>query len=307
MSNLSKHIFSLALAVLVLMIGTGYTCAQELNATVEINTSRVDGTNKAVFDELKPAITSFLNERRWTNQQYQPNERIKCGLTIIVNKYNDDTGLASCEAYINAQRPVYGSTYNTVTISRKDKNFDFNYHQFDQLNFSDDNIDNTLTALLAYYAYLIIGIDMDTMAPLGGTEILNKAMTVVNNSQSLNIKGWKSFDDNSNRFGILNDYLEEMFQPFRQMQYKYHREGLDVMTENTDRARNAITESLNLLKEARDNKPLSTWPQLFTEYKRDELVGIYHGQSTESVKQPIYDLLVKLNASQSAYWKELLK
>lgn len=298
---------SFVIVAIMLTMGVENTCAQELNATVEINTSRVDGTNKAVFDELKPAIISFLNERHWTNMQYHPNERIKCGFTIIVNKYNDDTGLASCEAYISAQRPVYGSTYNTVTFSRKDKNFDFNYHQFDQLNFSDDNIDNTLTALLAYYAYLIIGIDMDTMAPLGGTEILNKAMTVVNNSQSLNIKGWKSFDDNSNRFGILNDYLEEMFQPFRQMQYKYHREGLDVMTENTDRARNAITESLNLLKEARDNKPLSTWPQLFTEYKRDELVGIYHGQSTESVKQPIYDLLVKLNAAQSAYWKELLK
>ena len=307
MNKLSKQICSFAMAVMSLTIGAGNACAQELNATVEVNTSRVDGTNKAVFDDLKPAITSFLNDRRWTNMQYNVNERIKCGITIIVNKYSDDTGLASCEAYISAQRPVYGSTYNTVTISRKDKNFDFYYHQFDQLNFSDDNVDNALTALLAYYAYLIIGIDMDTMSPLGGTEVLDKAMTVVNNSQSLNIKGWKSFEDNSNRFGILNDYLEEKFQPFRQMQYKYHREGLDVMTQNTDRARNAITESLNLLKEARDNKPLSTWPQLFTEYKRDELVGIYHGQSTESVKQPIYDFLVKLNASQSAYWKELLK
>lgn len=307
MTHTSNHITLCCFCVLALIISLMPLHAQELNATVEINTSRVDGTNKTVFEELKPAITSFLNERRWTNQQYRINERIKCGFTIIVNKYNDDTGLASCEAYISAQRPVYGSTYNTVTLSRKDKNFDFYYHQFDQLNFSDDNIDNTLTALLAYYAYLIIGIDMDTMAPLGGTEVLDKAMTVVNNSQSLNIKGWKSFDDNSNRFGILNDYMEEMFQPFRQMQYKYHREGLDKMTENTDLARNAITESLNLLKEARDSKPLSTWPQLFTEYKRDELVGIYHGQSTESIKQPIYDLLVKLNASQSAYWKELLK
>lgn len=294
-------------AIVLAMLHVEHLAAQELNATIEVNTSRIDGTNKAVFDNLKENITAFLNERQWTNLQFNNNERIKCGITIILNKYNSDTGLASGEAYINVQRPVYGSTYNTVTFSRKDKDFSFYYHEFDQLEFNDDNIQNSLTALLAYYAYLIIGIDLDTMAPLGGSDILDKAMAVVNNSQNLNAAGWKPFDDSSNRFAIINDYLEEMFAPFRQLQYKYHREGLDIMTENPDRARTAITECFTLLKEARENKPLSPWPQLFTEYKRDELVGIYRGQGTESNKQPIYDLLVKLNASQSAYWKQLLK
>ena len=284
-----------------------HLAAQELNATVEINTSRIDGTNKSVFDNLKESVTAFLNERHWTNLQFNNNERIKCGFTIILTKYNSDTGLTSGEGYISIQRPVYGSTYNTITFSRKDKDFNFNYHEFDQLDFSDENVDNSLTALLAFYAYFIIGMDLDTMAPLGGTEILDKAMAVVNNSQALNVKGWKSFDDSSNRFALINDYLEEKFAPFRQLQYKYHREGLDNMVENPDRAREAITEAVNLLKDARDAKPLSFWPQLFTEYKRDELVGIYRGQGTESNKQPIYDLLVKLNASQSAYWKQLLK
>ncbi len=302
MRNISK-IFILIMTLLPL----SHTTAQELNATVEINTSRIDGTNKNVFDNLKESITAFLNERHWTNLQFNNNERIKCGFTIILSKYNSDTGLASGEGYISIQRPVYGSTYNTITFSRKDKDFNFNFHEFDQLEFSDENVQNSLTALLAFYAYFIIGIDLDTMAPLGGTEILDKAMAVVNNSQNFNVKGWKSFDDSSNRFALINDYLEEKFVSFRQLQYKYHREGLDNMTENPDLARTAITESINLLKEARDGKPLSFWPQLFTEYKRDELVGIYRGQGTESTKQPIYDLLVKLNASQSAYWKQLLK
>ena len=285
----------------------GHTYAQELNAKVEVNTSRIDGTNKAVFDNLKENITAFLNERHWTNLQFNNNERIKCTFTIVLNKYNSDTGLTTGEAYISVQRPVYGSTYNTVTFSRKDKDFSFYYHEFDQLEFNDDNVQNSLTALLAFYAYFIIGIDLDTMSPLGGSEILDKAMAVVNNSQNLNTNGWKAFDDSGNRFALVNDYLEEKFAPFRQLQYKYHREGLDVMTENPDRARTAITESISLLKEARENKPLSQWPQLFSEYKRDELVGIYRGQGSESNKQPIYDLLVKLNASQSAYWKQMLK
>lgn len=302
--NLTKHILaSLLLAIAPLCA----VCSQELNATVEINTSRLDGTNKTVFENLKQAMTDFLNERHWTNQQYNANERIKCGFTIIVTKYNSESGLAACEAYISSQRPIYGSTYNTTVFSKKDKEFYFNYREFDQLEFNIDNIDNSLTALLAYYAYLIIGIDMDTMAPLGGTEMLEKAMTIVNNSQGLNVKGWKAFDDASNRFGILNDYLEEKFVPFRQLQYKYHREGLDRMTENPDLARNAITECFTLLKEARQNKPLSAWPMMFSEYKRDELVGIYRGQENESNKMPLYDFLTKLNASQTAYWKQMLK
>ena len=301
-----RNILKIA-AVLLALLAPVNMAGQELNATVEVNTSRIDGTNKAVFDNLKEAITAFLNERHWTNMQFNNNERIKCGFTIVLNKYNSDTGLTSGEGFISVQRPVYGSTYNTVTFSRKDKDFSFNYHEFDQLDFNDENVQNSLTALLAFYAYFIIGLDLDTMAPLGGTEILDKAMAVVNNSQNFNVKGWKSFDDSSNRFALINDYTEEKFAPFRQLQYKYHREGLDNMVENPDVARNAITESINLLKEARENKPLSFWPQLFTEYKRDELVGIYRGQGTESTKQPIYDLLVKLNASQSAYWKQIMK
>lgn len=293
--------------VCLLSLGARVAKAQELNMTIDINTSRIEGTNKAVFDDLKQTLTTFMNDRHWTNYQYNTNERIKCTLTIIINKYSDNNGLATCDAYISVLRPVFNSTYNTTIFSRRDKDFVFNYHEFDQLEFSDENVNNSLTALLAYYAYLIIGVDMDTMSPLGGSEVLDKALAVVNNAQNLGVKGWKAFDDNSNRFAAINDYLDEKFAPFRQLQYKYHREGLDNMAENPDLARNAITECISLLREAKDGKPLSSWPLWFTEYKRDELVGIYRGQEAPDKKQPIYDLLVKLNASQSAYWKLLLK
>lgn len=293
--------------ILVLSFVSLVLNAQELNMTVDINTSRIEGTNKAVFDDLKQSLTTFMNERHWTSYQYNANERIKCALTIIVNKYSDDNGLATCDAYVSVQRPVFNSAYSTTIFSRRDKDFVFNYHEFDQLEFSDQTVDNTLTALLAYYAYLIIGVDMDTMSPLGGSEVLDKALAVVNNSQNLPTKGWKAFDDNTNRFAAINDYLDEKFVPFRQLLYRYHREGLDKMAENPDIARNAITECMTLLRQAKDGKPLSSWPMWFSEYKRDELVGIYRGQESPDKKQPIYDLLVKINASQSAYWKQILK
>ena len=293
------------IAILLLVCPT--IQAQELSARVELNTQRVEGTKTSVYDNLKESITRFLNERHWTNQQYAPNERIKCSFTINISKFNEESGQFTCEAFVQSQRPVYNSSYTTTMLNIRDRNFSFEFHEFDQLEFRDDQVDNSLTALLAYYAYLIIGVDMDGMAELGGTEILQKALAVANNSQNFSVKGWKAFDDYRNRFGIINDYLDGAVEPFRKMQYTYHRLGLDEMTTNTDRARAAITEAMGQLKEARDNKSLCAWPQFFSEYKRDELVGIYNGKGTSANKQEIYDLLVKVNASQSAYWKKLLE
>jgi hypothetical protein len=281
--------------------------AQELNATVDINTQHVEGTNKAVFDNLKTTLTQFINDRHWTGLQFSANERIKCTFSIVVNKYSEDNGLMTCEAYIQSSRPVYNSAYSTTALSIHDVNFNFEYHEFDQLEFRNDQIDNNLTALVAYYVYLIIGVDLDTMSPQGGTDILKQAFDVANNAQSLNAKGWKAFDDESNRFGIINDYLDASMQPFRQLQYDYHRKGLDAMAENSDEARQAITTSLDLLKQAHANKSMSALPRLFSEYKRDELVGIYQGKETSAKKQPVYDTMVAINASQSSYWRKILQ
>ena len=281
--------------------------AQELNATVEINTEHVQGTNKSVFDNLKASLTQFINERHWTGAQYELNERIKCSFNIIVNKYNESNGLMTCEAYIQSSRPVFNSSYITTTLSIHDTDFNFEFQEFDQLEFRDDQVDNNLTALIAYYAYLIIGIDMDTMSPEGGTDVLEKAVVLVNNAQNLNAKGWKAFDKDNNRYGIINDYMAEALKPFRQLQYDYHRKGLDNMAKGPDQAREEITASMDQLEKAYFAKTRSALPKLFTEYKRDELVGIYQGKETTAKKQKMGDLLKKINASQSAYWKKMLE
>ena len=182
----------------------------------------------------------------------------------------------------------------------------FEFAQFDQLNFTDQTIDNQLTALLAYYAYLIIGLDLDSFSPLGGTDILQRCMQLVNNAQDLGYPGWKSFEDSRNRFAIINDYLDEQMKPFRQLQYDYYRKGLDEMANNAERGRTEISTALEeQLKKAHENKPLSLLPQIWTDYKKDELVNIYKGKGTQKEKQAVYDLLSGINASQNTSWEKI--
>ena len=284
-------------------------CAQELDAKVTVNAQKIEGTNTAVFEALQEALKEFINTRQWTNLQFRPNERISCSFSITIEKYDDATGDATASLMVQSSRPVYNSAYTTTVFSTNDPNFSFNYREFDQLEFNADVIDKDLTALIAYYAYLIIGMDLDTMAPLGGTDVLETAKTIVTNAQSLllSAKGWKAFSDEKNRFAIINDYLDNGMEDYRKFQYKYYREGLDIMAENADRGRAAITEAFDLLKAARENKPMSRLPELFTEYKRDEIVNIYVGKATAKEKEELYELLSRINASQNTYWRKIQK
>ena len=280
--------------------------AQELQVKVTINHSQIQGTDNSVFDNLQQTLEQFINERQWTDLQFQENERIQCNLNITVSKYNRDENKFECTALIQANRPVYNASYTTTLYNNRDANFHFEYAQFDQLNYNDETVDNQLTALTAYYAYLIIGLDLDSFSPLGGTDVLQRCMQLVNNAQDLGYPGWKSFEDSRNRFAIINDYLDEQMKPFRQLQYDYYRKGLDEMVNNAERGRTEISTALEeQLKKAHENKPLSLLPQIWTDYKKDELVNIYKGKGTQKEKQAVYDLLSGINASQNPSWEKI--
>ena len=279
--------------------------AQELDARVTVNHEKVQGTNTSIFESLETNLTQFINDRQWTNQQYQKNERISCSFAITVNSYNESENKLDCTLMVQSTRPVYNASYTTTVFSQNDRDFSFTYQEFDQLDFRPDVVDNELTAVIAYYVYLIIGMDLDTMAPLGGTEALQTALTITNNAQSLTSKGWKAFEDSRNRYALITDLLDGGMEPFRQMQYKYYREGMDIMAENADRGRAAITEAVGLLKQARENKSMSAWPQLFSEYKRDEIVNIYKGKGTAKEKEDIYETFSTINPSQRANWNKI--
>ena len=280
--------------------------SQELNAKININHSQIQGTDASVFENLEQTLTQFVNDRQWTELQFQENERISCSFNITVTKYDQSENRFTCTALIQANRPVYNSAYTTTLYNNRDKNFDFQFAQFDQLNFSEEIIDNQLVALFAYYAFLIIGLDLDSFSPMGGTEVLQRCMYLVNNAQNLDFPGWKSFDDSRNRFAIINDYLDEAMKPFRQLQYDYYRQGLDEMANNVERGRTNVTTALQEgLKKAHEDKPLSLLPQIWTDYKKDELANIYKGKGTQKEKESVYDIVFGINASQSQTWDKI--
>ena len=295
--------------ILVLLFTIHYslfTFSQELQVKVNINHSQIQGTDNSVFDNLQQTLEQFINERQWTDLQFQENERIQCNLNITVSKYVREENKFECTALIQANRPVFNASYTTTLYNNRDANFHFEFAQFDQLNYNDQTVDNQLTALVAYYAYLIIGLDLDSFSPLGGTDILQRCMQLVNNAQDLGYPGWKSFEDSRNRFAIINDYLDEQLKPFRQLQYDYYRKGLDEMANNAERGRTEISTALEeQLKKAHENKPLSLLPQIWTDYKKDELVNIYKGKGTQKEKQAVYDLLSSINASQNPSWEKI--
>jgi len=280
--------------------------SQELNAKININHSQIQGTDASVFENLEQTLTQFVNDRQWTELQFQENERISCSFNITVTKYDQSENRFTCTALIQANRPVYNSAYTTTLYNNRDKDFDFQFAQFDQLNFSEEIIDNQLVALFAYYAFLIIGLDLDSFSPMGGTEVLQRCMYLVNNAQNLDFPGWKSFDDSRNRFAIINDYLDEAMKPFRQLQYDYYRQGLDEMANNVERGRTNVTTALQEgLKKAHEDKPLSLLPQIWTDYKKDELANIYKGKGTQKEKESVYDIVFGINASQSQTWDKI--
>ncbi|OYP60411.1 DUF4835 family protein [Prevotella sp. P3-122] len=280
--------------------------AQELQAKITINNNQIQGTDKSVFENLQQTLEQFVNDRQWTNLQFQKNERIQCSFNITVTKYDKSSNLFTCKALIQASRPVYNSAYTTTIYNNSDNEFTFEFAEFDQLEFNEETLDNQLVALFAYYAYLIIGINLDTFAPMGGEDVLQRCMTLTNNAQNLNFPGWKSFDNDRNRFAIINDYLDGGMAPFRQLQYDYYRKGLDEMANNAERGRTEITTAIQEdLKKCHEDKPLSRLPQIWTDYKRDELANIYKGKGTQKEKESVYEILFSINAAQSNAWNKI--
>lgn len=294
------------LSLLLMAMAALQSGAQELMAKITINHNQIQGTDASVFDNLQETLEQFVNDRQWTNYQFQKNERIVCNFNITVTKYDQSSNKFTCSALIQANRPVYNSAYTTTLYNNKDNDFNFEFAQFDQLNYNEEQIDNQLTALFAYYAYLIIGLDLDSFSPMGGEEVLQRCMNLTNNAQNLNYTGWKSFETDRNRFAIINDYLDGAMKPFRQLQYDYYRTGLDEMANNAERGRTNVTTALeNCLKKAHEDKPLSSLPTIWTDYKKDELANIYKGKGTQKEKESVYEILFSINASQNNFWEKI--
>lgn len=301
------HTSRIVTALLCLFTLFPATQAQELEARVNINHQQVQGTSTSVFETLEKSLTEFLNDTQWTGLQFKRNERIACTFNITVKKYVEAENKFEGSLMVQCTRPVYASNYTTTVFNMNDEQFNFNYQEYDQLTFRPDLIESNLTAMLAYYVYMMIGMDMDSMSPLGGTEYFQTAQTIVNGAQSLNAKGWKAFEDSKNRHALVTDMLDGGMEPFRKLTYTYYREGLDTMAENVERGRASISQAIELLGKAKENKTMSSLPMLFTEFKRDEIMNIYKGKGNATEKEAVMRTLQRINPSQSSYWRELTK
>ena len=278
---------------------------EELNATVNLNASKVQGTNTEVFTMLQDALAEFINSRKWTSNTYEENERIMCSFNFVVNSYSND-GSFDCSLMVQAVRPVFGSSYNSLLFKYEDASIKFKYQPYDRLEFIEDNLDNNLTAVVAFYVYTIIGMDLDSMGELGGSEFLNKALTIANNAQNLGDAGWRVGSNSNNRCSIIDDYMNGALEPIRRLMYKYHRLGLDTMFKDADNGRKAITESIALLNKAYEDRPMAYFTKLFTEYKVDEIVNVY-SKCTPDEKRDVVKILTEINPSLSSEWDKITK
>lgn len=298
-----KHL----LAILALIALPGCAMAQELNAKVVINTAQIGNTNIEACETFREKVQEFLNSKQWTTVKYDEVERIDCTFNITITKYSAQDGAFECTLLLNSTRPVWGSSYTSSLYNTRDQHFDFKFDPADQLEYNPDNLDNQLMALLAYYAHLLIGMDMDTFAPLGGTSVLQTAEDIVSKAQNLGYSGWSAFNESNNRFALLNDYMDGSMETIRQMNYMYHRQGLDQLCDSTQKAQSALVESMELLDQARQARSMSNVPQLFTEYKKEELVNIFSKHENQQERLRVYDILFAINPSQNTSWEKIKK
>jgi len=274
-----------------------YSRAQELNATLTVNSDKIEG-NRTVFATLERALNEFINNKRWTDATFGLNERIDCTFLIIVNEMPSDNSFRA-ELQVQARRPVYNSAYTTTLINFRDTQLDFDYTEYEPLEYNEYNIDNNLIATITFYIYTILGLDFDSFSPRGGTAFHQQAQQIVSMAQSQSAwTGWRAFESNRNRHAVSTALTENTADIFRDMWYVYHRRGLDEMAANPDRGRTTILEALPALQELRSARPSSILLQMFVDSKLDEVIAIY-SKATTTEKQAGYKMLTELFPTQS--------
>lgn len=281
--------------------------AQELKCNISINSEQVQGSNKAVFTTLQQSMEEFVNTQRWTNMTFQEKERIECSMMIVVKSVQDN--MFVCEFTCQSRRPVFGTTYTTPTLNIKDANFTFTYQEYDRMEFQHNTFTSNLTAMVAYYCYLIIGHDMDSFAKLGGTPYFQICEDIVTSAQSASLDnaemvGWKAFESNRNRYALTNNLMDEAFKKYRAYYYDYHRHGLDEMVNNVANGRARIAKDIKVLKEAYNARPATYLVGTFLDAKSDELVNIFKSGTVDE-KKMVYELLMDIDPTRQDTYENI--
>lgn len=281
---------------------TAQISAQELNCTIAVNADKIPGSNKQIFKTLENSLNEFVNQKRWTNLNYLPQERISCNLTLTILEQSGDDFKGHIQ--IQSSRPIYSSTYLTPVFNFKDDNFSFKYVEYEALQFNENQFESNLSAIVSFYVYAILGMDADTFALNGGTNFYTKAQNIVVQSQQSGYAGWNQSDGSKSRFILIDNILAPTYSLFRSALYTYHLKGLDVMHQDKNSAKQKIAESIGMLKTIYDSRPNATLLRVFMDAKADEIVSVFSdGPNYDTFK--LKEDLLKISPLNATKWNDI--
>ncbi len=284
-----------------LLFITFFTVAQELNCTVVINAEQTGRQNEQIFKTLQCSLTDFVNKTVWTNKIYAPQERINCSMMITVSEYNVSNFSATIQ--VQSSRPVFNSTYSSPIFNFNDKDFQFDYVEFQNLNLNANQFDSNLISVISYYAYMIIGLDADTFNFKGGDAYYDAAQNIVNVAQTSGYKGWNTTDKKS-RYELINQIQSPSLKDFRSILYKYHIYALDQMAENQKTAKEHLVIVLKQFLKLHNRRPNTFLQRTFFDAKADEILDIFTDGPNVKITD-LVDVLNKISANNSSKWSKI--
>jgi hypothetical protein len=286
-----------------ILIMASHGKSQELQCMIQISSPSLSETDRAILQTLQTAIYEFVNQRNWTEFQYKTEERIEASITITINeKVGNDEYRGNIQ--VQSRRPIYKTSYSSPLLNHMDRDFSFRYVENQPLEYAENTFTTNLTAVLAYYAYVIIGFDFDSFTPMGGTPYFQRAQAIVNIAQNANERGWKSFEGQRNRYWLMENIFNAQYSNIRQAMYSYHRLGFDRMTDNMDMARAEVASSLEMLQRAHRQRPGSYLMSIVMVTKGDELISLFT-DAPALEKTQVVQVLSEIDPANSAKYRRI--
>jgi hypothetical protein len=280
-----------------------WSIAQELRATVSVNFGQVPGANQQLFRTLQNSLTEFLNDTQWTNRSYANQERINCSFVLIISSQNSNQFSGTLQ--IQASRPVFNSSYQSIIYNFNDRHINFEYTEFESLRFNPNSFESNLTSIFAFHVYTILGLDASTFELTDtSNEYHETAKKIVNVAASGSYAGWKSSDGNQSRYQLNNALTAQIFAEFHNTMYRYHRLGLDQMADNAGEGKKNIAEAINGLRKIDDSRPNSFLLRVFFDSKAEEIEKIFSGGPSVEISQLVTNLS-KMAPTKRQHWQKI--
>lgn len=290
------------LIVLTVLLVSNLVTSQELNGNVVVNAQLTGNANAQIFKTLEKQLSEFLSNTKWTNKVFETQERIDCNMVININEFSGESFTASIQ--VQSSRPVYGSSYSTPVYNINDKNFRFNYLEFQNIIYNENQFESNLVSVIAFHVLILLGLDADTFELNGGDIYYKQAQRIVNYTQQEPYAGWKLEDGLQSRFALVDNMLSPAYKEFRTIVYDYHRKGMDVMSESTKEGKAAVASSLNFFKVMNRSRPNSYLARIFFDAKADEIEQVFSGGPNVDVASLI-EILNRVAPTHSAKWRNI--